>query len=64
MESGQRNLLAAKGLSPAVEKIYELLSAEEAGGIDNILETTGLNSSAVLATLFELGMKGAGKTVQ
>src|ERR1700687_3484402 len=54
VESAQRNLLAADGLSPIEKRIYELLSAEESRHIDDIVETTGLNSSEVLATLFEL----------
>jgi len=58
VESQQRNLLAAEGLSLIEKKIYELLSAEESVQIDEIVETTGLNSSEVLATLFELEMKG------
>jgi DNA processing protein len=58
LESEQRNLLAADGLSPTEKRIYELLSAEESRHIDDLLETTGLNSSEVLATLFELEMKG------
>jgi DNA processing protein len=58
MESEQRNLLAADGLNPTEKMVYELLSAEEPRHIDDIVETTGLNSSEVLATLFELEMKG------
>jgi len=56
--SEQLNLLAAEGLSDAEKRIYELLSTEEPRHIDDLLETTGLNSSEVLATLFELEMKG------
>ena len=58
MESGQRNLLAAEGLNPTAKNIYALLSTEDTRHIDDIVETTGLNSSAVLATLFEMEMKG------
>jgi DNA processing protein len=58
MESGQRNLLAAEGLNPTAKKIYAILSTEDTRHIDDIVETTGLNSSAVLATLFEMEMKG------
>lgn len=58
VESEQRNLLAGEGLSPSGKKIYELLSAEAPRHIDDIVETSGLNSSEVLATLFELEMKG------
>lgn len=38
--------------------IYNLLRTEESRHIDDIVETTGLNSSEVLATLFDLEMKG------
>ncbi len=58
LESEQRNLLAANGLSPTEKRIYELLSTEEPRQIDDLVETTGLNSSEVLATLFDLEMKG------
>ncbi|MGB7493526.1 MAG: DNA-processing protein DprA [Candidatus Acidiferrum sp.] len=58
VESEQRNLLASDGLNPSEKRIYELLSAEETRHIDDLVETTGLNSSEVLATLFELEMKG------
>jgi predicted Rossmann fold nucleotide-binding protein DprA/Smf involved in DNA uptake len=37
---------------------YELLSHEDLRHIDDIVETSGLNSSEVLATLFEMEMKG------
>jgi predicted Rossmann fold nucleotide-binding protein DprA/Smf involved in DNA uptake len=55
--SEQRNLLAADGLNPIEKRIYELLSAEQARHIDDLVETIGLNSSEVLATLFDLEMK-------
>lgn len=58
MESEQRNVLAADGLNPIEKRIYEILSTEEPRHIDDIVETTGLNSSEVLATLFNLEMKG------
>lgn len=58
VESEQRNLLVADGLSTVQRKIYELLSAEESRHIDDIVDTSGLNSSEVLATLFDLEMKG------
>jgi DNA processing protein len=51
-------LLAAEGLNPTAKKIYELLSIEDTRHIDDIVETSGLNSSEVLATLFEMEMKG------
>ena len=40
------------------QKIYALLSSDEPRPIDDIVETTGLNSSDVLATLCDMGMKG------
>jgi DNA processing protein len=58
LDSEQRNLLVAEDLSPTQKKVYELLSTEAPRHIDDIVETSGLNSSEVLATLFELEMKG------
>ena len=56
--SEQRNLLAAEGLSPIEKRIYEVLSSEESKPIDELVESTGLNSSELLATLFDLELKG------
>jgi DNA processing protein len=57
-EAEQRNLLLAASLNNSEKKLYELLSAEETRHIDDIVERSGLNSSVVLATLFDLEMKG------
>lgn len=57
-ESKERNLLVAASLNEKEKKLYELLSAEEPKPIDDIVEESGLNSSEVLATLFDLEMKG------
>ncbi len=57
-EIEQRNLLAAASLNGAQKKLYELLSPEVPVPIDDIVELSGLNSSEVLATLFDLEMKG------
>jgi DNA processing protein len=57
-ETEQRNLLAAASLNGSQKKLYELLSAEEPMPIDDIVERSRLNSSEVLATLFDLEMKG------
>jgi DNA processing protein len=57
-EAEQRNLLAAASLNGSEKKLYELLSADELAHIDDIVERSGLNSSEVLATLFNLEMKG------
>src|SRR5579863_1348401 len=54
----QRNLLVAESLTGSGQKIYALLSSDEPRPIDDIVERTGLNSSDVLATLFDLEMKG------
>ena len=54
----QRNLLAAASLNGSEKKLYELLNADEPKPIDDIVEHSGLNSSEVLATLFNLEMKG------
>jgi DNA processing protein len=57
-EAEQRNLLLAASLNSSEKKIYELLSADKSRHIDDIVERSGLNSSEVLATLFDLEMKG------
>jgi DNA processing protein len=57
-ESAQRNLLAAASLNSSEKKIYELLSIDQPVHIDDIVERSALNSSEVLATLFDLEMKG------
>ncbi len=57
-EAEQRNLLAAACLNTSEKKIYDVLSTDEPKHIDDILDQSGLNSSDVLATLFDLEMKG------
>jgi DNA processing protein len=57
-EAEQRNLLAAASLNSSEKKIYELLGVDEPKPIDDVVERSGLNSSEVLATLFDLEMKG------
>jgi DNA processing protein len=57
-EAEQRNLLASASLNGSEKKLYELLSAEQPVPIDEIVERSALNSSDVLATLFNLEMKG------
>ena len=57
-EAEQRNLLVAAALNGSEKKLYELLSAEQPVHIDDMVERSGLNSSEVLATLFNLEMKG------
>jgi hypothetical protein len=58
VESEQLNLMAADWLSSTEKRIYELVSTEAPRHMDDLVETSGLNSSEVLATLSELGMKG------
>jgi DNA processing protein len=57
-EAGQGNLLVAEALNASERKLYELLSSDESLPIDDLVERSGLNSSEVLATLFDLEMKG------
>jgi DNA processing protein len=57
-EAEQRNLLLAASLNSSEKKVYEQLNAEEPRHIDDIVERSGLNSSEVLATLFDLELKG------
>lgn len=57
-ETEQRNLLAFASLGASEKKLYELLVTEESRHIDELVENSGLNSSEVLATLFDLEMKG------
>src|SRR5215467_13316962 len=57
-EAEQRNLLAAASLNGSERKLYELLTADDPIHIDDIVERSGLNSSDVLATLFNLEMQG------
>jgi predicted Rossmann fold nucleotide-binding protein DprA/Smf involved in DNA uptake len=50
---------AGRGVAQFLGKnIYDLLSTEEPKHIDDIVEQSGLNSPEVLATLFDLEMKG------
>jgi hypothetical protein len=49
----------AASLNPSGERVYKLPGAEESTHIGDIVEQSGLNSSEVLATLFDLEIKGA-----
>ncbi len=57
-EAEQRNLLAAAALNGSQKKLYDLLSTDQPEHLDDLMERSGLNSSEVLATLFDLEMKG------
>src|SRR5712692_469620 len=54
----QRATLFAEALSPTERKLYDLLSTDAARHVDELVEESELNSSVVLAALFELEMKG------
>ncbi len=55
----ERAELIELSLSDQERAIYSLLSVEQARHVDEILELTGMNSPEVLATLFDMEMKGA-----
>jgi DNA processing protein len=57
-ETAQRNLIAASALNSFEKRIFDSLDSDESRHIDYIVERSGLNSSEVLATLFDLEMKG------
>lgn len=50
--------MAAAALNGPQKKLFEMLGAEEPMYIDDIVERSSLNSFEVLATLFDLEMKG------
>ena len=54
----ERAQLFEASLGVTEKKLFDLLSAEEPRHVDELVEQSELNSSEVLATLFELEMKG------
>ncbi len=54
----ERASLFEQTLSPVERTLYALLSTDQARHVDELVETSGLSSSEVLAALFELEMKG------
>jgi DNA processing protein len=54
----ERTALITGEFSASERLLYGLLSTDEAKPIDDLVELSGLNSSEVLATLFDLEMKG------
>jgi DNA processing protein len=54
----ERASLVQQGLSPSERVLYDLLGVDEARHVDELVTTSGLTSSEVLAALFELEMKG------
>lgn len=55
---GERATLFEATLGETEAKLYALLSTDHASHVDDLVERSGLHSSTVLATLFELEMKG------
>lgn len=54
----ERLALVQEGLSETQRILFGLLSVDEARLIDDLVDLSGLNSSEVLAALFDLEMKG------
>jgi DNA processing protein len=54
----ERELLVEQGMGKIEGKIYALLKADASVHVDELVETTGLNSSEVLAALCEMEMRG------
>jgi len=56
--AGERESLFAESLAPELKKLYDLLSTDLAAHVDELVENSGMTSSAVLAGLCELELKG------
>ena len=54
----ERAALLDEGFVAAERTLFALLNVDEARHIDEIMEVSGLTSSEVLATLFDLELKG------
>src|SRR5690348_5752825 len=54
----ERTALVQESLGPSERPIYELLSTDQSCHVDQLVETSGLTSSEVLAALFDMEMKG------
>lgn len=54
----ERASLVEASLSPSEKTLYALLDMDQARHVDELMEASGLSSSEVLATLFDLEMKG------
>jgi predicted Rossmann fold nucleotide-binding protein DprA/Smf involved in DNA uptake len=54
----ERALLVEQSLGQLERPIYQLLGTDESRHVDELVEASGLTSSEVLATLFDLEMKG------
>jgi DNA processing protein len=55
----ERASILTENLSPTEKTLYELLGVVETRHVDDLVETSGLSSSEVLAALFGLDMRGA-----
>jgi DNA processing protein len=54
----QRSILAEEGLSTSERTLYQLLAVDEARHVDQLVELSGLSPSEILASLFNLEMRG------
>jgi DNA processing protein len=54
----ERATLVQESLGPSERVLYDLLSVDAARPVDELMEVSGLSSSEVLATLFDLELKG------
>jgi len=59
VSSEERATLLEGTFSPEEKTLYGLLTADTARHVDELVELSGLSSSEVLASLFELEMRGA-----
>jgi len=58
MSTEERGLLVENDLTPNELVLHALLSFDQTRHIDEVVELSGLTSSAVLAVLFDLEMRG------
>ncbi len=54
----ERAALAEQALSPEQRRLFGLLSMDETRHVDDLVEQSGMSSSQVLATLFDLELQG------
>jgi DNA processing protein len=54
----ERAALVEDSLSPTEKPLYSILSLDEARHVDDLVELSGLTSSEVLASLFDMELKG------
>jgi DNA processing protein len=57
-DGAERASLIEQSLGPSEKTLYAMLGLDQARHVDELVEQSGMNSSEVLATLFELEMKG------